>query len=58
MGSKGKNRSKGKKIVKHKKMPMKAEKGTIIELETKKGKRYFKGSGRELMIPVKNPRKK
>ena len=57
MGKKEKRRSKGKKIVKMKGMPTRAEPGKIYEIDTKKGKRYFKGSGRDLMVPVKNPYK-
>lgn len=39
-------------------MPKRAKAGEIYELETKKGKRYFESSGRDLMKPVRNPRKK
>lgn len=56
---KGKTRSKGKRVKKVKKvesLPKDPEKGVIYEMDTKRGTRHFKGSGREMMHQVKKPK--
>ncbi len=55
MGNKGKTRSKGKRVKKVKHLPKAPKAGQIYEMDTKRGRRYFKGSGRELMHQVKKP---
>lgn len=59
MPAKGKSRSKSKsnpKFKKVKKLPATAPKGSVVEVETEKGKRYFKSTGRTFFIPVKKPK--
>ncbi len=50
--SKGKSRKKTKSV---KSLPKHPDPNTIYEMPTKRGTRYFKGSGRELMHQVKKP---
>ena len=62
MSSKSKSRSKGKSRKKDKvkyveNLPKKPDPDTIYKMPTKRGTRYFKGSGRELMVQVKKPKK-
>lgn len=56
MASKEKTRSKGKRVKKVKRLPKHPEKDKIYEMDTKRGTRYFKGSGRELMQQTKKPK--
>lgn len=56
---KGKTRSKGKRVKKVKKvesLPKHPEEGTVYQMDTQRGTRYFKGSGRELMQQTKKPK--
>lgn len=56
---KGKSRSKGKSRKKVKSvasLPRHPDSDTIYKMPTKRGTRYFKGSGRELMHQVKKPK--
>lgn len=59
--AKSKSRSKGKsrkktKIKPVKSLPRQPDSKTIYKMPTKRGTRYFVGSGRELMHQVKKPK--
>lgn len=59
MPSKSKSRSKGKSKPKYKrveKLPKTAPKGTVVQMKTTKGTRYFESTGRTMFKPVKKPK--
>lgn len=62
MGKKSKSKSKGKRVKKSKNikkvesLPKHPKKGTIYKMDTKRGTRYFEGTGREMMQQTKKPK--